>query len=201
MNSKGVTFQNVPSFLILKDVAVDVPGIGRIVADISYGGNFYAILPAAAVDLPIEPRHAGRFAQLGRDIRSALNAKVEVAHPENREIQGVSHVLFTGPPTHPQATHKNTVIFGPSGIDRSPCGTGTSARMAQLHARGELGLNQEFVHESIVGSLFHGKLVGEARVGEFPAVVPTIKGRAFISGFNTILLDPEDPFPTGFLLG
>ena len=198
---KGVTFQNVPAFLYLRDVAVDVPGLGRIVADVSYGGNFYAILPAEAVDVPLEPKHASSFVQMGREIRSALNTKVDVVHPENPLIKGVSHVMFTAPPTHPEATQKNAVLYGPSGIDRSPCGTGTSARMAQLHARGSLGLNQPFVHESIVGSLFYGQLIGEARVGDYPAVIPTIRGRAYISGFNTLVLDPEDPFPKGFLLG
>jgi len=197
----GVTFQNVPAFLALRDVDADVPGVGRIVADVAYGGNFYAILPAAMVDVPLEPKSATRLAQIGDAIRSALNAKIEVVHPENREIRGVSHVMFVGPPTHAEATRKNAVLYGPSGIDRSPCGTGTSARMAQLHARGELGLHSPFVHESIIGSLFRGELIGETRVGEFPAVLPTICGRAFISGFNTIILDPEDPFPTGFLLG
>ena len=198
---QGVTFQNVPAFLFLKDVEAHVSGIGRIVADVAYGGNFYAILPAAMLDLPLEPRYASRFAQIGQEIRSALNAKVDVAHPENPLIQGVSHVMFTAPATNPQATQKNVVFYGPSGIDRSPCGTGTSARMAQLYTKGALGLNQPFVHESIVGTLFYGQLIGEARVKEYPAVIPTIKGRAFISGFNTLLLDPEDPFPKGFLLG
>jgi proline racemase len=198
---KGVTFRNVPSFLFLKDVEVDVRGIGRVVADISYGGNFYAILPAEVIGLEIEPKNAGEFVRAGRKIRAALNEKVHVAHPENPLIQDVSHVMFTAPPTNPQATQRNTVIFGPSGMDRSPCGTGTSARMAQLHARGQLPLNQDFVHESIIGSLFYGKLLEETRVREYPAVIPTIRGRAYISGFNTIVVDPEDPFPRGFQLG
>ncbi len=198
---KGVTFQNVPSFLYLKDVEVVVPGIGGVVADISYGGNFYAILPAATIGLDLEPTNAGEFIQAGRKIRSALNALVEVAHPENPLIQGVSHVMFTAPPTDPRATMKNATIYGPSGMDRSPCGTGTSARMAQLHARGQFPLDQEFVHESIIGSLFYGRLLKETKVGRYPAVIPTIRGRAYISGFNTIVVDPEDPFPRGFQLG
>ena len=197
----GVTLQNVPVFLYLRDVAVDVPGLGRIVADVSYGGNFYAILPAAAVDVPLEPQFATRLAQIGREIRDALNTKVDVVHPENPLNKGVALVMFTGPPTNPEATQKNTVVFGVAGVDRSPCGTGTCARMAQLHARGSLGLNQPFVHEGIMGTLFHGRLVGEARVGEYPAVIPTVKGRAYVGGWNTFVLDPEDPFPKGFQLG
>jgi proline racemase len=197
----GVTLQNVPAFLILRDVAIDVPGLGRIVADISYGGNFYAILPAAAVGVPLERQHANLLARIGREIRDALNAKVEVVHPENPLNKGVALVMFTGPPARPEATQKNTVVFGAAGVDRSPCGTGTSARMAQLHARGSLGLHQAFVHEGILGTLFHGRLVGEARVGDYPAVIPTVRGRASIGGFNTFVLDPVDPFPRGFLLG
>jgi len=198
---RGVTIENVPSFLALTDVEVEVPEVGRIVADIAYGGNFYAILPAEMVGIPVEPQRASAFTRIGPKIRAALNEAVRVVHPENPGIEGISHVMFTAPPTNPQAAGKNTVIYGPAGLDRSPCGTGTSARMAQLHARGLLPLNQEYVHESIIGSLFKGKLVAETRVGDYPAVVPTIEGRAFISGFNTLVLDPEDPFPRGFLLG
>lgn len=197
----GVTFQNVPAYLALKDVEVNVPGVGRFVADISYGGNFYAILPAAMVNVPVEPRFASSLVQIGQAIRNALNAKVEVVHPENPLIAGVGLVMFTAPPTNPEATQKNTVTFGAAGLDRSPCGTGTSARMAQLHARGQLGLHEPFIHEGIMGTVFYGKLTGETRVGDYPAVIPTIKGRAFIGGFNTMMLDPEDPFPQGFLLG
>ena len=197
----GVTFQNVPAFLCLKDVEADVPGVGRVVADVSYGGNFYAILPATMVDVPLEPKCASRLVQIGEAIRSTLNAKVEVVHPENPLIRGVGLVMFTGPPSHPDAAKKNTVVFGASGLDRSPCGTGTSARMAQLHARGQLGLRQAFVHEGILGTLFYGELIEETRVGGYPAVVPTVRGRASIGGFNTFVLDPEDPFPKGFLLG
>jgi len=197
----GVTFQNVPAFLALRDVNADVPGVGRIVADVAYGGNFYAILPAAMVDMPLEPRSASRLVQLGEAIRHAINAQVQVVHPENPRIRGVGLVMFTAPPAQREAHNKNTVVFGASGLDRSPCGTGTSARMAQLHARGELRLHQPFVHEGMLGTLFHGELIGETRVGVSPAVIPTVRGHASIGGFNTFVLDREDPFPRGFLLG
>jgi proline racemase len=196
----GVTFQNVPAYLALRDIDVDVPGVGRIVADIAYGGNFYAILPAAMVDVPLVPASASRLVQIGDAIRSALNAKVEVVHPENRGIREVGLVMFTGPPTHPEASQKNTVVFGASGLDRSPCGTGTSARMAQLHARGQLELHRPFVHEGILRTLFCGELLEETRVGAYPAVIPAVRGAASIGGVNTIVLDPADPFPQGFLL-
>ncbi len=200
---KSVTIQNVPSFLLLRDVEVDVPGIGRVCCDIAYGGNFYAILPAEQAGLMIAPQYASALIDAGRRVRAALNEAVgeQVVHPENPGIRGVSHVMFTAPPTNARAHGKNMVLYGPGGLDRSPCGTGTSARMAMLHARGQLPLEQDFVHESTLGSLFTGRLVGETRVGDYPAVIPTIKGSAYITGFNTLLVSPDDPFPNGFLLG
>jgi proline racemase len=200
---KSVTIQNVPSFVILSDVETDVEGIGRIKCDISYGGNFYAILPAAMAGVTIAPEHAGALVDTGRRIRSALNEYVgdRVVHPENSDIKGVSHVMFTADATNPKAHGKNMVMYGPGGLDRSPCGTGTSARMAMRFARGEQKLNEDFVHESTIGSLFTGRLLSETKVGPFPAVVPTIKGSAYITGIQQFLLDPDDPFPTGFLLG
>lgn len=200
---KSVTLQIVPSFVILTDLEADVPGIGHIRCDVSYGGNFYAILPAEMAGVTIDPRNANQLIDTGRRIRAALNDVVgdTVVHPENPGIGGVSHVMFTAEPTNPRAHKKNMVMYGPGGLDRSPCGTGTSARMAQMHARGELGLNQDFVHESTIGSLFTGRLVGETRVGDYPAVIPTVKGAAYIMGLQQFLLDPDDPFQSGFLLG
>ncbi len=198
---KGVTIWNVPSFLYKSDVEVDVPTYGRVKVDIAWGGNFYAILPAESVGLEVTPEHATDLINCGRKIRQAIYEQVEVAHPENPLIDRVTHVEFSAPPTHPKATMKNAVIYGPGQIDRSPCGTGTSAKMATLYAKGELGLNEEFVHESIIGSLFYGKLVEETQVGSYRAVVPTISGRAYIMGIQQFVLDPEDPFPTGFYLG
>ena len=198
---KGVTIWNVPSFLYKSDVEVDVPTLGRVKVDIAWGGNFYAILPAESVGLKVAPEYAADLINYGRKIRRAIYEQVEVAHPENPLINCVTHVEFSAPPTHPEATMKNAVIYGPGQIDRSPCGTGTSAKMATLYAKGELGLNEEFVHESIIGSLFYGKLVEETQVGSYSAVVPTISGRAYIMGIQQFVLDPEDPFPAGFYLG
>src|SRR5581483_10347208 len=199
----SVTIQNVPSFLILSDVETDVEGIGRIRCDIAYGGNFYAILPAEQAGLVIDPKNANQLIDGGRRIRAALNEYVgdRVVHPDNPLIKGVSHVMFTGPASNPRAHARNMVMYGPGGLDRSPCGTGTSARMAMMHARGLLPLHQDFVHESTIGSLFTGRLIEETTVGPYPAVVPTIKGAAYIMGIQQFLLDPDDPFPTGFLLG
>nr|MBC7243850.1 proline racemase family protein [Chloroflexota bacterium] len=199
--AESVTIQNVPSFLYKADVEVDVPGIGRVKVDIAYGGNFYAILPAESVGLEISPEHANEIISCGTKIWQAVNEQVEIHHPEAPEINCINYVEFSAPPTHPKATLKNAVVVPPAGIDRSPCGTGTSAKMATLYAKGELGLHEEFVHESIIGSLFYGRLIEETKVGPFAAVVPTIKGSAYIMGIQQFVLDPRDPFPTGFLLG
>lgn len=199
--AESVTIQNVPSFLYKPDVEVNVPGIGRVKVDIAYGGNFYAILPAESVGLRIAPEHATEIISHGTKIWQAVNEQVEIHHPEAPEINCINYVEFSAPPTHPEATLKNAVVVPPAGIDRSPCGTGTSAKMATLYARGELRLYEEFVHESIIGSLFYGKLVAEAKVGPYDAVVPTIRGSAYIMGIQQFVLDPRDPFPNGFLLG
>lgn len=197
----SVTFTSVPSFLYRSDVTVDVPGLGQVTVDIAYGGNFFAILPIESVGLDVAPAYADQLIGLGTKIWRAVNEQVDVQHPEKPEINCVNHVEFSGAPTHPTATVKNVVLAPPSGMDRSPCGTGTCAKMAALHAKGELALGQEFVHESIIGSLFYGELVGETQVGGFRAVVPTIRGSAYVTGIQQFVVDPEDPFPAGFFLG
>ncbi len=199
--AESVTLENVPSFLYESDAKVNVPGVGEIKVDIAYGGNFHAILPAASVGLEITPERAEEIVSVGRRIWRAVNDQIEIRHPEKPELDGVNYVEFSVPATHPKATMKNAVVVPPGGIDRSPCGTGTSAKMAALYAKGNLTLNQEFVHESIIGSLFFGRLIREAEVGKFPAVIPTIKGSAHIMGFHQFVLDPGDPFPAGFLVG
>ncbi|MBC7263186.1 MAG: proline racemase family protein [Chloroflexi bacterium] len=199
--AESVTIQNVPSFLYKPDVVVDVPDVGRVKVDIAYGGNFYAILPAESVGLEISPEHANEIISCGMKIWKAVNEQVEIHHPEEPEIDCVNYVEFSTQATDPRATMKNAVVVPPGGIDRSPCGTGTSAKMATLYAKGALGLNEEFIHESIIGSLFYGKLIEETKVGEYKAVVPTIRGSAYIMGIQQFVLDPRDPFPAGFFLG
>jgi proline racemase/trans-L-3-hydroxyproline dehydratase len=199
--AESVTIRNVPSFLYKADVEVNVPDVGRVVLDIAYGGNFYAILPAEAVGLEIDPQHDSEIISLGTRIWRAANEQVDIHHPEEPEIDSINYVEFSAPATDPKATMKNAVAVPPAGIDRSPCGTGTSAKMATLYAKGELGLNEEFVHESIIGSLFYGELVEETKVGDYTAVIPTIRGSAHIMGIHQFVLDPRDPFPAGFLLG
>ena len=198
--AKAVTIRNVPSFLYKPDVEVQVPGLGTVKVDIAYGGNFYAILPAESVGLVIHPENATEIIAVGTEIWRAVNEQVEIHHPDSPEINCINYTEFSTAPTHPEATMKNAVVVPPSGMDRSPCGTGTSAKMATLWAKGKLGLNEEFVHESIIGSLFYGRLVEETTVGPFPAAIPTIKGSAWVTGIQQFVLDPDDPFPTGFLL-
>lgn len=199
--AESVTVENVPSFLFEANVEVDVPGTGRVTVDIAYGGNFCAILPAQSVGLEVTPEAANDLIVCGTEIWKAVNEQVEVLHPEEPGINCVNYVQFHTSASHPRAAMKNAVVAPPASVDRSPCGTGTSARMAALHAEGKLGLNEEFVHESIVGSLFFGRLVAETRVGKYRAVVPTIRGSAYITGIQQLMLDPRDPFPAGFLLG
>lgn len=197
----AVTIQNVPSFLYMKDVFVEVPEIGKVKIDIAYGGNFYAILQAESIGLDIRPEQARKLIAAGSRIWQAVNEGFEIHHPEQPEIDCINYVEFSAPPTNPEANMKNAVVVPPGGMDRSPCGTGTSAKMASLHARGKLGLGEAFVHESIIGSLFYAKLIEETKVGDYDAVIPVIRGSAHITGISQFMVDPDDPFPVGFQLG
>lgn len=196
----AVTITNVPSFVVGLDLAVEVPGYGTLSFDLAYGGNFYAILPAADVGLELDPLRAPALIATGLEVMAAINAQHRPAHPEQPAIAGCRHVVLTGPPGE-GADGRGATVIHPGWIDRSPCGTGTSAHLAVLHARGELDLDVPFVNESLIGSRFTGRLVGRTRVGDRAAVVPTIRGRAWITGTAQYLLDPSDPFPTGFLMG
>jgi proline racemase len=197
--ARAVTIRNIPSYLHLRDAVVTVPGFGPLTLDLAWGGNFYAILPAASVGLPVAPSSHDALVGAGMTVMSAIGEQLSFAHPEHADITECHHVIFTAPADEPGAGRGATVIQ-PGWIDRSPCGTGTSARMAQLHARGELGLNQPFGHYSLIGSRFTGELVETTTVGGFDAVVPTIRGRAWVTGLASYLLDPDDPFPAGFLI-
>jgi proline racemase len=198
--AEAVRLRNVPSFLLAADCSVDAGGdLGRLTFDMAYGGNFYAILPAEALGAALEKKNAGELIRRGMRLLAAINDQARPRHPERSEIDVCHHVLLTAP-GRDGAAARNTVVIHPGWVDRSPCGTGTSARMAQLHARGELAIGESFVHESIIGTRFTGELVEETRVGDVPAVVPTVSGRAWITGTANYLLDPDDPFPAGFLL-
>jgi proline racemase len=195
----AVTLRNVPAFLHARDREVDVPGHGPVTYDMAYGGNFYALLPAAQVGLPVDPARGGALVEAGLAIIAAIDAADRPVHPEDPRIAGCHHVVLHEPGRDGADARAATAIH-PGWLDRSPCGTGTSARMAQLHARGELAVGDPFVNESVIGTRFTGRLVAEAEVGGRPAVVPEITGRAWITGMGQYLLDVDDPFPEGFAL-
>ncbi|MFI0408774.1 proline racemase family protein [Actinomadura sp. 3N508] len=195
--AENVTLRMVPSFLLERDAAVDVPGLGEVRYDMAYGGNFYAITELDALGLPFDRSRKDDILRAGLAIMAAINETNPPEHPEDPGVSGCKHVQFLAPGS--DAAHsRNAMAIHPGWFDRSPCGTGTCARMAQLHGRGELPLNTGFVNESFIGTRFNGRLVGATEVGGLPAVVPEISGRAWITGTANYLLDPTDPFPEGF---
>ncbi len=197
--ARAVTIRNVPSFLHARDRTVDVPGLGTITYDMAFGGNFYALTPAADAGLSVDPARSGELIEAGLAVMEAINATDRPEHPADPRIGGCRHVVFHEPGRDGADAVAATSIH-PGWLDRSPCGTGTSARMAQLHARGELALNTPFVNESVIGTRFTGRLIAATDVAGVPAVVPEITGRAWITGMGQYLLDAEDPFPMGFAL-
>ncbi|WP_447033897.1 proline racemase family protein [Streptomyces hypolithicus] len=195
----AVTLTNVPAFSVGLDRKVDVPGFGALTYDLAYGGNFYAMLPLDALGLPFDRERKNDILAAGLAIMDAINATERPVHPENPDIHSVKHVQLIAPGSDATLS-KHAMAIHPGWFDRSPCGTGTSARMAQLHARGELPLHTDFVNESFIGTSFTGRLAEETTVAGLPAVIPTVTGRAWITGTAQYFLDPADPFPGGFLL-
>ncbi|MEO3861247.1 proline racemase family protein [Acrocarpospora sp. B8E8] len=192
----SVTIQNVPSFSVALDQTIKVTGYGELTYDLAYGGNFYAIVPIEAVGLPFDRAYKQQILDAGLAIMDAIP---EPAHPLDPGIKGCHHVQFLAPGSDARLS-RHAMAIHPGWFDRSPCGTGTSARMAQLHARGELPVGTDFVNESFIGTRFTGRLIEETTVAGLPAVIPTITGRAWITGTAQYFLDPSDPFPNGFLL-
>lgn len=192
-----VTFKNVPAFAVHLDARIEVPTLGTVTVDVAWGGMFYVIADAAPFGLSLEPNDAGETARIAELIKVAAQQQLPVVHPDNPAISGISIAEMTLP-------GRNNVVVstGTLGcLDRSPCGTGTCARMAVLHAKGLLGLGQDFVHRGVLGTEFTGRLIEETRVGEYRAVVPTLSGQAWITGFAEYVLDPTDPFPEGYTVG
>jgi 4-hydroxyproline epimerase len=193
-----VRIVNVPSFLYARGLSAEVEGLGEVTVDVAYGGNFYAIVDPQPAFRDIADVTAGDLIRWSPLLRAALNAKYTFSHPENPDIGRLTHILWTGAPTVAGATARNAVFYGDKAIDRSPCGTGTSARMAQWAALGKLRPGDAFVHESIIGSLFQGRVESATRVGNLDAIVPSIGGWARQTGINTIFIDDRDPFAHGF---
>jgi 4-hydroxyproline epimerase len=195
-----VRITNVPSFLYAEGLTVECPQLGEIKVDVAYGGNFYAIVEPQANYRDMADYSAGDLIAWSPVVRQRLNEKYSFVHPENPGINRLSHMLWTGAPTVEGAHGRNAVFYGDKAIDRSPCGTGTSARMAQLHAKGKLKAGDDFVHESIIGSLFKGRVEKEVSVAGKTAIIPSIGGWARMTGLNTIFVDDRDPFARGFVV-
>ena len=195
-----VRITNVPSFLYAEGLTVECPDLGELKVDVAYGGNFYAIVEPQENYTDMADYSAGQLIAWSPVVRQRLNEKYSFEHPENPGINRLSHMLWTGRPVDAEADARNAVFYGDKAIDRSPCGTGTSARMAQLHAKGRLKEGEAFVHESIIGSLFKGRVEKEVSVANRPAIVPSIGGWARQTGLNTIFIDDRDPFAHGFVV-
>ena len=193
-----VELTNVPCFVDRLDAPLEVEGFGTVLADIAWGGMFYAIVDATKLGFSVVADEARELAVLGERVRLAARAQLSVVHPDNPDIAGVSIVQLNRPFAGVGAVTRNTCIVAPGRSDRSPTGTGTSARMAVLHARGQMRTGDSMIHESLIGSRFTGRIVAETTVAGRPAIVPTISGRAWITGFHTYLIDPSDPWPDGF---
>ena len=195
-----VSFVNAPAMVLNRSVTVNTEELGELTLDISWGGNVYAILPAEKAGLDITPANCSEFIRIARSLAEDINTQVKVQHPELPFVDSVTHVEFSGPAKSPDADIQNIVVALPKVIDRSPCGTGTSAKAALLYEEGKLKVGESFIHESVIGSKFKCEIIGETEIGGKKAIIPKITGNACVIGFATWILDPKDPFPEGFLL-
>ena len=189
---RSVRFRNVPSFVLVDRLPITIAG-QKVDVAVSYGGAFYAIVPAALFEIPIEPAFVSRFVELGREIKAAIEAERQIVHPLEPQLEGMYGVMFT-------ADHRNVTVFADGEVDRSPCGSGTSARLALLDRQGELSRGKTLMHESIIGGRFASRVVGETRVGDYPAVVTEVEGSAHLTGYHQFVLASDDPIGTGFLI-
>lgn len=194
----SVKIKNIKSFLAAEQFVADCPGLGELMFDVSYGGNFYAIVDVQENFPGIENFRAEQLIGWSRELRRNINAKYKFVHPENPTINGCSHILWTGRVLDPTSSARNAVFYGDKAIDRSPCGTGTSARLAQWYAQGKLKKGEPFIHESIIGSKFIGRVEEETELHGKPAIIPSIEGWAVVTGYNTIIMDDHDPYAHGF---
>jgi proline racemase len=197
---ESVEITNVPCFADRVDAPLEVDGLGTLIVDVAFGGMWYAIADASALGFALEPSEARELCRVGELIRLAAREQLPCAHPENPDIAGVSIVQIAEPWQGVGAVSKNAVVIAPGRLDRSATGTGLSARMAALHARGSMHVGESMTHASVIGTTFDGRIVAEATVGGRPAIVPAIRGSAWITGINEVFVDPDDPFPEGYLL-
>ncbi len=192
-----VSIVNVPSFLYKEKVKITVPDLGELEFDISFGGNFFALIPVASLGMKISGKYTAALVDAGMRIKDEINKSVSVSHPEKPHINAIELVEIYEKRTRLHAA--NAVVFGRGALDRSPCGTGTCAKLATLYARGEIGLGEEYIHESIFGTVMRAKVLEETSVGGIPAIIPEVTARAYITGFLQLVIDPEDPLKDGFL--
>lgn len=196
---KSVRLTNIPSFLYKEGLEVECPDLGTLIVDVAYGGNFYAIVDSQKNFNGINDYNADQLINWSRTLRNRLNDLYEFQHPIETNIRGLSHLLWTGTPLSKDSDARNAVFYGDNAIDRSPCGTGTSARMAQLFSKNKLGVGDSFIHESYIGSKFIGRVESATKVGDYDAIIPSIEGWAKITGHNNIIIDDEDdPYAFGF---
>ena len=196
--ARAVRIENTPAFLYLSDVAIDVPEVGRVTVDIAFGGLFFALVSGEQLGVKVESNNIDTLVRVSLLVFEAVNKAVEVQHPVEKHMRGIDAVEVTGPPSQGAAHARNIVVIPGGLFDRSPCGTGTCARMAALYAKGKLKLGEVFVNESVIGSLFYGSVLRETFIGELPAVVPAVSGSAFITGIQQFVIDPDDRLGYGF---
>ena len=194
----AVRIFNVASYLAHQGLVIDCPELGQLVIDVAYGGNYYAIIEPQANFAGLEQFSAAQVLRYSPLVREAINKVATCVHPEDASVNGISHVMWTGKPSQQDSSAANAVFYGSGAIDRSPCGTGTSARMAQLHAKGLLKEGEEFIHESIIGSQFVGRVESTIQIGPHHGIMPSVQGWAQVTGYNTIIVDPRDPYAHGF---
>lgn len=196
----GVSITNVPSFLYKKDIEISLPSVGKIPLDISFGGSFFALVKAEDLKLDLSVENIDKLVKYGLEIRNILNKEIYLSHPTNPNINTVDLVEIYGKASCEDADLKNVVIFGAGQVDRSPCGTGTSAKLATLYGKGLLKMNEPFVYESITGTKFIGRVIEETKIGDYNGIIPEVTGRAFITGYGYLVANEEDLFKYGFIL-
>ncbi len=194
----SVKINNIASYLAAENIEAECPTLGMLKLDVAYGGNFYAIVDVQENFGGLQHFRADQLIAWSRELRQDINQHYNFVHPENNTIKGLSHILWTGQPIDPTSTARNAVFYGEKAIDRSPCGTGTSARLAQWYAKGKLKIGEAFIHESIIGSKFTGRVEAETTLAGKPAIIPSIEGWARTTGYNTIIIDDDDPYCHGF---
>jgi proline racemase len=195
----SVAFRNVPAFRYVQGLSI-ATSVGDVTVDVAFGGAFYALVDAAALGVDVLPEHASSLTRLGMEVKRAVEQEIEVVHPEEPELNGIYGTIISAPPSSAEKQGRNITIYAEGAVDRSPCGTGTSAKLAALHADRRIGIDEPYIHESVIGTTFTGRVLAETQVGSYPAVETEIAGRGFLTGLHQFVVDPEDPTAKGFLV-